>query len=203
MGHRRERQVRGGVPHEVDLLDPAELPDILHEFIVDVVAFNRHDDHRVEHVGAEGITQPSRPSRLGVLVALGGRELPIVVDPASRVPAGRRDRRDGVALDMGAVSDPAEHAPDPEDDDHHRAQAQAEPLAEHQSPRGLAAHSSHGFLGWGRRSRRPRAEQDPQPDFQAILTRARGFSMTVVREDENGATAMPVACGGVAAILRL
>ena len=153
MGHPGGRQVRGGVPHDVDLLDAVELPDILQEFVVHVVAFNRDDDHRVEHVGAEGVAQPFRPSRLGVLVELAGHELPIVVDAASRVPAGRRDRRDGIALDMGAVSDPAEHAPDPEDDDHHRAQAQAEPLAEQFNHlRGLAAHR-HTAFGWGRHDR--------------------------------------------------
>ena len=66
LGHPGGRQVGGGVPHEIDLLDAVELPDILQEFVVHVVAFNRDDDHRVEHVGAEGVAQPFRPSRLGV-----------------------------------------------------------------------------------------------------------------------------------------
>ena len=93
------------------------------------------------------------PRGLASLSNLPADELPIVVDAASRVPAGRRDRRDGIALDVGAVSDPAEHAPDPEDDDHHRAQAQAEPLAKRFNRlRGLAAHR-HTAFGWGRHDR--------------------------------------------------
>ena len=169
MGHPGGRQVGGGVPPDREPLDAVELPDILQEFVVHVVAFNTDIDHRVEHIGAEGVAQPFRPSRLGVPVelaealahpfrprrpgTLAGHELPIVIDAGSRVPAERRDRRDGVALDMGAVDDPAEHAPDPEDDDHHRAQAQAEPLAEQfDRLRGLAAHR-HTAFGWGRHDR--------------------------------------------------
>ena len=87
------------------------------------------------------------------LGALAGHILPVVVDAASCVPAERRDRRDGIALDVGSVDDPAEYAPDPEDDDHHRAQAQAEPLAEQfDRLRELAAHR-HTAFGRGRHDR--------------------------------------------------
>ena len=130
LSHPAGRQVGGGVPLDRDELDAVELPDIPQEFVVHVVAFNIDVDHRVEHIGAEGVAQPFRPSRLGVLVelaegfshpfrpsrlgvlvALAGHVLPIVVNAASRVPAERRDRRDGIALDVGAVERPSRGRP--------------------------------------------------------------------------------------------
>ena len=101
----------------------------------DVALPQKCRDDRVEVVDAQPRRQPVGGAK-GAVDGFAVLELPLVADAA----AAPQDRRHGVALDVGAVDDPAQRRADQKHQKHQASDADAE-----ESPQGTAFGRAHGL----------------------------------------------------------
>src|SRR5689334_4930557 len=116
---------RAGV-YDNQLFEPRETAGRPQRLIVALLPLDEDVGHGIAEVWPECTSHPIRSGRLGWGEGphpLG--PLPTVTD----MPADALDRRDGVALDVGAVDQPAQAAADDEDEGHQPPHADPQPTS--------------------------------------------------------------------------